>query len=174
MGRPRKYTTNAHRQKAYRKRLKRSILFSSQWSNCETPQSLFNDLDREFHFTLDVCALPYNAKCAHYYTPDKDGLRQPWGGQVCWLNPPYGRAIGLWVAKAYQEALGGATVVALLPPRTDTAWWHQYIAKAADVRFIKGRLKFSNATNSAPFPTGRRSFQKDRSPVSSTDSLELA
>src|SRR5258708_3927492 len=133
MARPRKYACNAMRQKAYRKRLKRSVQFSSRSSCWKTPQSLFDELDREFHFTLDVCALPQNAKCATYYTPALDGLRQSWSGQVCWLNPPYGRAIGLWVAKAYQEALAGATVVALLPPGTDTAWWHQYIARAAEV-----------------------------------------
>ena len=127
-------------------------LYSSQTDMWETPQDLFDDLDREFHFDLDVCAIPENAKCKKFYTPEQDGLRQPWDG-TCWCNPPYGREIGKWVRRALFESFGGATVVMLLPARTDTKWFHDYIYKRAEIRFLKGRLKFGNSKNSAPFPS---------------------
>jgi phage N-6-adenine-methyltransferase len=148
----------ACRQKGYRKRLSvtesvtDNIHFSSRTDLWATPQALFDALDAEFHFTLDVCAVPENAKCSAFHSPAEDGLRQVWQG-VCWMNPPYGRAIGLWVAKAHAAAREGATVVALLPARTDTAWWHQYVAKAADIRYLRGRLRFGTAKNGAPFPS---------------------
>lgn len=128
------------------------IMFSSKTDLWETPQEFFDELDREFHFTLDVCALPENTKCSRYYTPEQDGLSQPWEG-VCWCNPPYGREIGAWVRKALFSSAGGATVVMLLPARTDTRWFHEYIYNKAEIRFIKGRLKFGNSKNSAPFPS---------------------
>ena len=128
------------------------VMFSSKTDLWETPQEFFDELDREFHFDLDVCALPENAKCARYYTPEQDGLSQPWKG-VCWCNPPYGREIGEWVSRAYFESIAGATVVMLLPARTDTRWFHEYIYGRAEVRFIKGRLKFGGSKNSAPFPS---------------------
>lgn len=119
------------------------------WS---TPQDFFDNLDAEFHFTCDVCALPENAKCARYYTPTDDGLTQRWSG-VCWMNPPYGKVIGKWMQKAYESSItGGATVVCLVPARTDTAWWHDY-AMRGEIRFIRGRLKFGSSKNSAPFPS---------------------
>lgn len=127
-------------------------LYSSQTDMWETPQDLFDDLDREFHFDLDVCAIPENAKCKKFYTPEQDGLRQPWDG-TCWCNPPYGRDIGKWVRRALFASFGGATVVMLLPARTDTKWFHDYIYKRAEIRFVKGRLKFGNSKNSAPFPS---------------------
>ena len=128
-------------------------MFSSKTDLWETPQDFFNSLNEEFHFNLDVCALPENAKCAAYYTPDMDGLSNPWYGN-CWCNPPYGRNIGSWVEKAAKSAEEGALVVMLLPARTDTRWFHKYIyGKAAEVRFIRGRLKFSGNANSAPFPS---------------------
>ena len=100
---------------------------------------------------MDVCALPDNAKCIQFFTPDMDGLAQPWEG-VCWMNPPYGREIGKWVEKAYRSAKeAGATVVCLLPARVDTRWWHDFCAKG-EVHFVKGRLKFGGAKDSAPFP----------------------
>ena len=128
------------------------VLFSSKNENWETPIQFFQALDDEFHFDLDVCALPENAKCEKYYTPEDDGLLKPWNG-VCWCNPPYGRTIGKWIQKAYETFAGGGTVVMLLPARTDTKWFHEYIYGKAEIRFIKGRLKFGGAANSAPFPS---------------------
>ena len=128
------------------------VLFSSKSVVWETPQDLFDKLNAEFHFDLDVCALPENAKCEKYYTPEDDGLLQPWNG-VCWCNPPYGRTIGKWIQKAYETFAGGGTVVMLLPARTDTKWFHEYIYNKAEIRFIKGRLKFGNSKNAAPFPS---------------------
>lgn len=126
-------------------------LFTSNTDLWETPQGFFDALNSEFGFTLDVCALPDNAKCAAFFTKEQDGLKQPWQG-VCWCNPPYGREIGKWVQKAYESSLEGATVVLLLPARTDTKWFHDYCVKG-DIRFIKGRLKFEGSQNSAPFPS---------------------
>lgn len=128
------------------------VMYSSASDLWETPQDLFDKLNEEFHFTLDVCALPENAKCSKFYTPQGNGLLQPWEG-TCWCNPPYGRDVGKWVQKAYESAVNGATVVMLLPARTDTRWFHDYIWGYAEVRFIKGRLKFGNAVNPAPFPS---------------------
>jgi len=118
----------------------------------ETPQALFERLDKEFHFTLDAAASCNNTKCVAYFTKDRDGLAQVWPGTV-WVNPPYGRSVGKWVEKAYQEWQKGATVVMLLAARTDTQWFHKYIYQKAEVRFVKGRLRFGNAKNSAPFPS---------------------
>lgn len=134
---------------------KMDVHFSSQSDRWETPQALFDELDKEFHFETDVCASVDNAKCDRYYTEADDGLAQDWQG-VCWMNPPYGRQIGKWVKKAYESA---ATVVCLLPSRTDTAWWHDYCMKGT-IRFLRGRLKFGNATNSAPFPSAIVIFDK--------------
>ena len=126
-------------------------MFSSKTDLWETPQDFFDDVAKEFAFDLDVCAIPGNAKCARYFTPESDGLAQRWGG-VCWMNPPYGRTIQLWMRKAYFESRTGATVVCLVPARTDTKWWHEYAMKG-EVRFIKGRLKFGDAKTNAPFPS---------------------
>lgn len=128
------------------------VMFSSKSENWETPQRLFDDLNREFRFTLDVCATAQNAKCAMYYSPAQNGLSQPWNG-VVWCNPPYGRKVGMWVKKAFASASEGSTVVMLLPARTDTKWFHEYIYHRAEVRFLRGRLKFGGAKNSAPFPS---------------------
>lgn len=129
------------------------VMFSSKTDLWETPQEFFDELDREFHFDLDVCALPENAKCARYYTPEQDGLSRPWDG-VCWCNPPYGRDIGKWVQKAYEEnKKENNFIVMLLPARTDTKWFHDYIYGKAEIRFVKGRLKFGESKNSAPFPS---------------------
>lgn len=128
------------------------LMFSSKTDQWETPQDFFDQLNKEFHFTLDVCALPENAKCVDYYTPEQDGLSMPWTG-VCWCNPPYGRQIGQWVRRALFASVSGATVVMLLPARTDTRWFHEYIYSKAEIRFVKGRLKFGGADNAAPFPS---------------------
>jgi phage N-6-adenine-methyltransferase len=150
VGRPRKYQTNAARQRAYRQRRKRSVHFRSDTDLWSTPQALFDALNAEFGFTIDVCALPENAKCAVYFTPEQDGLRQDWQG-VVWMNPPYGAVIGKWVQKAYEASKAGALVVCLLPSRTGPRWWQTYgIPYAAEIRYLPGRQKFSGG-NSAPF-----------------------
>ena len=125
------------------------VMFSSATDLWETPQDFFDKLNEEFCFETDVCALPENAKCKKFYSPEQNGLLQNWGGN-CWCNPPYGRKIGEWVKKASESK---ATVVMLLPARTDTKWFHDYIYNKAEIRFIKGRLKFGNSKNSAPFPS---------------------
>ncbi len=122
---------------------------SCEWG---TPQVLYDGLSTEFNFTVDVCATYENTKCEHFWDKEMDGLLRDWSNHNCWMNPPYGREIIKWVKKAYDESLRGATVVCLLPSRTDTRWWHDYVMKAKEIRFIKGRLKFGGAKNSAPFP----------------------
>lgn len=138
------------------------LMFSSDDMTWETPQYLFDKLNDEFKFNLDVCALPKTSKCKTYYTPEIDGLKQEWKG-VCWMNPPYGRHIGEWLKKAYEESLKGSTVVCLIPSRTDTKYWHDYCMKASEIRFVKGRLKFGNSINSAPFPSAIIVFDKGNS-----------
>ena len=127
-------------------------LFTSNADCWATPPEFFEELNKEFDFDTDVCALPENTKCPHYYSPDDDGLRLNWTGS-CWCNPPYGRQIVKWVEKAYMSSLLGATVVMLLPARTDTAWFHEYIYGKAEIRFVRGRLKFVGAKSNAPFPS---------------------
>lgn len=131
-----------------------SAMFSSKTDLWATPQDFFDKLDDEFGFSIDVCALPENAKCKRYYTPEMDGLAQPWTGRV-WCNPPYGREIARWVERGYQSIATGTAdvVVMLLPARTDTQWFHKYIYGKGEIRFIEGRLKFGDAKNSAPFPS---------------------
>lgn len=128
-----------------------NVHFSSVTDLHATPQDFFDKLNVEFGFDLDACASHENAKCARYYTKEDDGLAQDWEGTV-WMNPPYGREIGAWMTKANDAAKHGATVVCLVPARTDTNWWHEY-AIQHEVRFVRGRLKFGNAKNSAPFPS---------------------
>lgn len=131
--------------------MKANVHFSSKTDLWATPQLFFDRYNDVYGFTLDVCALKENAKCSSYFTKEQDGLKQEWCG-ICWMNPPYGRAIKDWVKKAYESSLNGATVVCLLPARTDTAWWHDYCMKG-QIEFIRGRLKFGDAKNSAPFPS---------------------
>lgn len=125
------------------------LMFSSKTDMWATPQWFFDELDKEFHFTLDACAVNENAKCERFFSPEDDGLSQEWTGTV-WCNPPYGRTVSQWVKKAAESK---ATIVMLLPARTDTKWFHDYIYQKAEVRFIKGRLKFGGCDNSAPFPS---------------------
>lgn len=129
-------------------------MFSSKTDLWATPQEFFDELDAEFHFTLDPCATPENAKCKKFYTRQENGLQKNWGG-IVFCNPPYGREIYKWVKKCYEESKKpGTTVVLLIPARTDTRYFHEFIYhKAREIRFIKGRLKFGNATASAPFPS---------------------
>jgi phage N-6-adenine-methyltransferase len=126
-------------------------MFTSTTDEWATPADLYARLDAEFGFELDVCATPENAKCARFFTREDDGLAQDWQG-VCWMNPPYGRTIGAWLAKARNAANSGATVVALLPARTDTAWWHDYCEDASEVPRLRGRVRFNDA-GPAPFPS---------------------
>lgn len=134
--------------------LNTKVLFSSKEEKWETPQDFFDKLNDEFHFTLDAAASPDNTKCTNYFTEEQDGLVQSWGGHTVWCNPPYCRKTGLWVKKAYEEhQRTGCTVVMLLPSRTDVRWFHDYILGKAEIRFIKGRLKFGGNKNSAPFPS---------------------
>jgi phage N-6-adenine-methyltransferase len=123
---------------------------SEEW---ETPQSFFDTLHAEWRFTLDVAATPVNTKCQRYFTREDNGLTQAWGCEMCWMNPPYGRALASWIRKAYESAQTGATVVCLIPARTDTQWWHTYVEGKAEVRTVPGRLKFSGARYNAPFPS---------------------
>jgi phage N-6-adenine-methyltransferase len=120
-----------------------NVHFSSKTDMWSTPQSFFTKYDEKYNFNLDVCASEDNAKCAKYFTETDDGLQQEWEG-VCWMNPPYGREIIKWMKKAYESSLNGATVVCLVPARTDTTWWHEYA--------MKGTIEFRNEC-SAPFPS---------------------
>jgi phage N-6-adenine-methyltransferase len=125
--------------------------FSRKSDEYETPWELFNELDRKHGpITLDVCATAEKAKCAAFYSPADDGLAQPWTG-TCWMNPPFS-AIADWVAQADEAAKAGATVVCLLPVRTDTRWWHAHVAHH-EIEFRKGRVKFAGAKSGAPFPS---------------------
>lgn len=120
----------------------------------ETPLEFFKRCDDVFHFTLDVCANGMNYKVDRYFTEKEDGLSQDWAEDICWCNPPYGRdVIDKWVRKASEAAKFGATVVMLLPARTSTRWFHDYIYRRhrVDIEFIRGRMKFVGSTSSAMF-----------------------
>lgn len=127
------------------------VHFSSKTDLWSTPQDFYDQLNTEFGFTLDPCATNENHKCDKYFTIADDGLSKDWSNERVFMNPPYGRAIGNWVEKAMESK---TLVVCLLPARTDTRWWHNYVIRGgAEVRFIKGRLKFGGSKNSAPFPS---------------------
>lgn len=133
--------------------INKQALFSSKTHEWETPQHFFDILNDEFHFTLDPCSTHMNAKCEKHYTREEDGLRQSWTGETVFCNPPYGRELPAWIEKAAKSAGSGTIVVMLLPARTDTKAFHKYIYNKAEIRFIRGRLKFGNAKNAAPFPS---------------------
>ncbi len=140
--------------------INKEVMFSSKSDEWETPQELFDELNKEFNFTLDPCATDENHKCEKYYTIKEDGLIQDWSGEVVFVNPPYGRAIKMWVKKCHDEYMNNnIIIVMLIPARTDTIWQHKYIFKEAKaICFIKGRLKFVNRVgncniSSAPFPS---------------------
>ena len=123
---------------------------SDEWA---TPIGVYTSLDNEFHFTVDACATDENHKCDHYFTKEQDGLKQDWSGEVVFCNPPYS-CIAKWVEKAYREALQDkTTVVLLIPARTDTRYFHDFILHRSEIRFIRGRLKFSRHVYNAPFPS---------------------
>lgn len=131
-----------------------AVGFSSKDDTWGTPQSFYRRLDMEFNFTLDPCADAGNAKCAKYFTEADDGLAQDWEGETVFMNPPYGRDIKKWIKKAHEESRKPNTiVVCLIPSRTDTRYWHDHVMRAKEIRFVKGRLKFGDAENAAPFPS---------------------
>ena len=138
-------------------------IFSSATGEWETPIDFYDMLDKEFGFTLDPCCTPETAKCGKYYTAEDDGLSESWEGHTVFMNPPYGRDIKHWIQKAYEEGKKKDTVVvALIPSRTDTKYWHEYCMKAKSITFIKGRLKFGGSKNAAPFPSAVVVFDGDR------------
>lgn len=132
-----------------------AVMYSSATDEWSTPDDFFKRLDDEFHFTLDPCATKANAKCARFFDKEADGLSQDWGGETVFCNPPYGRqATGKWLKKCYEESQKpGTVVVALVPARTDTKAFHDYVLGKAEMRFVRGRLKFGGSQNSAPFPS---------------------
>lgn len=131
-----------------------SVMFSSKTDQWETPQAVFDELNREFGFNLDPCADEENHKCERFFTAAEDGLKQDWGGYRVFCNPPYGRALPAWVEKCYREGCKDNTLVVLLiPARTDTTYFHDFIQHRAEIRFIRGRLKFGNSKTGAPFPS---------------------
>ena len=146
-------------------------MFTSDADDWTTPADFYAMLDAEFGFTLDPCCYPHTAKCDRFFTKEDDGLKQDWAGAV-FVNPPYGRVIGAWVRKSYEAAQTTADVVVMLiPARTCSRYWHDYCMKAAEIRFVRGRLKFGDGTDNAPFPNAVIVFRKgDHSPhVSSID-----
>ena len=133
--------------------------FASNNQEYATPWNLFNKLNEEFGFTLDVCADSVNHKCDNYYTKEQDSLSKEWNG-VCWMNPPY-KDMKKWVIKAYEESRkDDTTVVCLIPARTNTNWWHEYCMKG-EIRFIKGRPKFEGCIHGLPQPLAIVIFKND-------------
>ena len=131
-----------------------NTLYSSRSEEWATPSNFFAALDREFSFTLDPCATRLNAKCARYFTKRQDGLTQDWGRRRVFCNPPYGRAMRDWARKCFEASRQGALVVLLAHARTDTRWFHDWVyGKASEIRFVRGRLRFGDGTQSAPFPS---------------------
>jgi len=138
-------------------------MFSSKTGNWSTPQEFFDKLNWRFGpFDLDPCATDDNKKCNNFFTKDQDGLLEDWTGHTVFVNPPYGRGIEKWIEKGYRESLKNHTkVVMLIPSRTDTKYWHKYVMMASELYFVKGRLKFGESENSAPFPSAVVVFDGD-------------
>lgn len=131
---------------------KLAVHFSSSTPEWYTPREFFDELNKEFSFTLDPCCTHENATCEKHFTEEDNGLSQDWSADIVFMNPPYGRTIKQWMKKAYESSISGATVVCLVPARTDTAWWHDYAMKG-EYRLLRGRLKFGGAKTNAPFPS---------------------
>lgn len=132
---------------------KHDVHFSSDKMDYGTPQWFFDFWNERFYFDVDVCADANNHKMPNYYDLKKDALSISWKKQKCWMNPPYGRDIANWMKKAYEEAKEGALVCCLVPSRTDTDWWHNYVMKGGHIFFVKGRITFDGAPTGAPFPS---------------------
>lgn len=133
----------------------------------ETPQKLFDDLNKQFNFTVDVAASDTNFKVKKYYTEQIDGLSQSWKDEIVWCNPPYGKQIADWVKKASDEVVNNCTTVLLIPARTDVKWFHEYVYNKAEIIFIKGRLKFGNSNTAAPFPNMLVIFRGNKNNINS-------
>ena len=139
--------------------MNKELMFSSKEEKWQTPDDVFNKLNGEFNFTLDPCCQHDSAKCGKYYTPVENGLLQSWEGETVFVNPPYGRSLKTWVRKCHNEATKDNTIVVMLiPSRTDTSYFHDYIYNKSEVRFLRGRIKFVNPVtkkqkDSAPFPS---------------------
>lgn len=127
-------------------------LMSSESQEWATPQAFFDELNKEFNFTLDPCCTELNKKCTKHYTKKDDGLTKNWCGEVVFCNPPYGKEIKKWVEKCHNESKH-AQVVMLIPARTDTSYFHDYIYKKHEIRFVRGRLHFNDSKTPAPFPS---------------------
>lgn len=142
--------------------MKTELFFSCKTDQWSTPQDFFDQLDNEFHFTLDPCADETNHKCEKYFTKEQDGLTQDWSGEIVFCNPPYGRQVGKWVEKCFREVYQGdcKCVVLLLFANTDTKWFHDWIYHKAEVRFIKGRLRFGGGRVNSPKPSMVVVFRK--------------
>lgn len=165
-----------------------SVHFSSEQSSWRTPRQLFDQLNAEFGFTVDVCASDENALLGRYWTEADEALLRSWAGERVWMNPPYGRQISRWIEKAWTEAPDADLIVALVPARTDTAWWHDYAMRADEIRFLRRRLTFGVVTpnggksrsiegNNAPFPSclliWRSSIEPGRFPIEFGNDLSL-
>lgn len=138
----------------------RGILAQSKRHDWATPKPFFDKLNDEFHFGLNAAASDENALCPNYFTEEDDALSQSWGGHgAVWLNPVYGKEIGKWVKKAFEESSYDEPVVVLVPSRTDTKWWHSWAMLAYEIRLVRGRLKFDDAKISAPFPSALLVFR---------------
>lgn len=134
--------------------MNKEAMFSSKKTDWETPQDFYEKLDKEFGFTLDPAATEENHKCQKYFTQAENGLIKSWKGETVFCNPPYGRIVRAWVEKGYLESRDkDTTVVMLLPARTDTMWFHDYIYGKSEIRFLRGRLKFGDSKTGAPFPS---------------------
>jgi len=131
--------------------MNKKAYFTSNTCEWPTPQYLYDELDREFNFTLDPCATVDNHKCAKFFTKENDGLAQDWSGERIFMNPPYGRKIQHWIKKLAET--DAPIRVALIPVRSDTRWFHNYVLGKAEIRFIKGRVKFGDSKSGAPFPS---------------------
>lgn len=129
------------------------VMYSSKSNEWATPLEFYKELDNEFHFNLDPCSDDTNYKCEKHFTLADDGLSQNWGGCRVFCNPPYSD-ISKWVEKSFREGHKDNTIVVMLiPARTDTKYFHDYILHRSEIRFVKGRLKFGEGKNSAPFPS---------------------
>jgi len=138
-----------------------NAMISSKSNEWVTPQDFFDELNDEFGFTLDPCSTDINYKCIKHYTLEDNGLSKDWSGDVVFMNLPYGGNTGYWIKKALAESRKGSTVVCLIVSATDRSYWHDYIfPNAAQIRFIRGGLRFSDATSTAPFASAVVVFSK--------------